>query len=90
MPKYYDVKNKLGISLHLSDAAGDSTQVPPLSTHTVEARFIEFQLPPLSHAEVIGYDYAKRFNVKTASAPAPEEKEAEPAPLRKPGSDIRQ
>jgi hypothetical protein len=79
MPTTYPVKNKLVVALHLFDAAGDSTQVPPLSTHEVEARFIEFQLPPLSHAEVLGFDYAAHLAPKTVAAP-------EPAPAPSPSS----
>lgn len=58
MASFYKVKNKTSVPLSLYDVNGDEVQVPPLSTHTVDARFIEFQLPPLAQAEVLGFDYA--------------------------------
>lgn len=60
----YEVRNKLGVPPSLVDGLGDEVQIPELSTHRVDAKFIDFQLPPLAHAEVIGYDYAAHFAPK--------------------------
>ncbi len=67
MADTYKVKNKMGHPIPLQNAAGDEVQVPP-GIHTVDASFIDFQLPPLAQAEVIGYDYAARLS-PSASAP---------------------
>ena len=68
-PTTYKVKNKSSISLRLQDAQGDEVQVPPGSTSPVDARFIDFQLPSLQIAEVIGYDYAARLKTPQSSQP---------------------
>jgi hypothetical protein len=80
-PTSYQVKNKLNVALTLSDGAGDSVQIPPLSTHSVDARFIDFQLPALAEAEVLNYDYGARL--AKAAPPAP------PPPPPKPSSPTR-
>lgn len=57
--KTYKVKNKLSVPLSLLNAVGDEVQLPPgpNTVSTVDASFIDFQLPSLAEAEVIGYDY---------------------------------
>lgn len=67
MVKTYKVKNRLNYPLTLTDGAGDEVQLPPNTISTVEAKYIDFQLPPLAAAEVIGYDYTK---LRAASVPA--------------------
>lgn len=53
----YKVKNKMGNSILLQNAAGDEVQLPPNCISTIDASFIQFQMPPLAQAEVIGFDY---------------------------------
>ena len=89
----YLVKNKLGIRLTLVDGQGDEVQIPPLTTAPVDRRFIDFQLPAIQQAEVLGYDYSAMFQPKavvaepkavapTIQAPAPA-----PVPVPAPSSD---
>lgn len=77
----YKVKNKLAIPLTLQDVNGDEVQLPPLSTYPVEARFIDFQLPPLAHAEVIGFDYAALLAPNKKPSAGKPEAPASPKPL---------
>lgn len=57
MAETYKIKNKMGQPITLQNATGDEVQVPP-GIHVIDASFIEFQLPPLAQAEVLGFDYS--------------------------------
>lgn len=58
MAHTYKVKNKLNVPIILIDGQGDEVQLPPQTISTVHGRFIDFQLPARTEAEVIGYNYA--------------------------------
>lgn len=75
MAKTYKVKNKLSVPLMLRNASGDEVQLPAASINVVDGSFIDFQLPPLSQAEVIGYDYGKLL-APAATPPTPVEDES--------------
>lgn len=82
MSDTYQVKNKLGIPLTLSDGLGDEVLLPPYSTHAVDAKFIDFQLPQLSQAEVIGFDYEAHFAKLADAAKPPVKEEPSVKPLQ--------
>lgn len=71
MTATYKVRNKMTVPLILIDGLGDEVQIPGLSTHAVDAAFIDFQMPPRQMAEVLGYDYNARIIAAAKPADLP-------------------
>lgn len=56
-PTTRDVKNLQSVPLFLFDMEGDDVQIPVGATVPVERRFLDYQMPSMGAALVIGYDY---------------------------------